>query len=217
MLLRTGSLRSFVRSAAHGLRAACTRHGNARLSLSLMLAAAGQALGSSASAQQGDPPPLAHYVFTASAGVPLRLTTQDRFDQGTLAPVYTDVLAGYVFPSAGSIRHGAGLGLSLNLSEDGGFTEPVLRYEQVVIMPSYLLSVHIDPEWFALAHAGLPISVSGGTTFGAELAFAFGYRLLAGFGVFAEAGLDAFIGTASTVNPTLSLEGGVFVDYEVLP
>jgi hypothetical protein len=208
MPLRTGSLRSLF--------------ANARVWLSPVLAGLfGMALQAvivaGAAAQIADPPPLAHYLLTASAGVPLRLAKQDTFDQGTLAPAYTDVLGGYVFPGTGSLRHGAGLGLSMNLSEDGGFTEPVLRYEQFVIMPSYLLSVNFDPAWFALAHAGLPISVSGGTTVGAELAFAIGYRVLAGFGVFAEGGFDAFIGTASTVNPTLSIEGGFFLDYEVLP
>jgi len=164
-----------------------------------------------------DPPALAHYVFTASAGVPLRLTTNDTFDQSALAPVFTDALAGYVFAGSGGLRHGAGLGLSLSLTEDGGFTEPVLRYEQFVITPSYLLALPFDPAWFALAHAGIPIVLTGGTTAGIEAAFAIGYRLLAGFGVFAEAGIDVFMGTASTVHPIVSIEGGAFLDYEVLP
>ena len=61
-------------------------------------------------------------------------------------------------------------------------------------MPSYLLSAQIGPQWFAL-----------------------GFRLLAGFGAFAEAGFDVFVGTESTLHPSVSIEGGLFLDYEVLP
>jgi hypothetical protein len=154
---------------------------------------------------------------SGSAGVPLRLGQDATFDQGTFAPVYTDVMAGYVFAGHGRVRHGAGVGMSLNLSEDGGFTEPVLKYAQFVIMPSYLLDLELDPSWLTLAHAGLPIVVSGGTTAGAEVAFALGYRVLAGCGVFTEASFDVFVGTASTLHPIMSLEAGLFFDYEVLP
>ena len=38
-----------------------------------------------------------------------------------------------------------------------------------------------------------------------------------GFGAFAEAGVDTFFGTGSTLDPLLSIEGGVFLDFEVLP
>jgi hypothetical protein len=203
MPLRTGSLRSSCANALLwlGLVSSAVLPGAAR-----------------AQAAPADQPPLAHYVLTASAGIPLRLGQRETFDQSAFAPAFADVLGGYVFPGqTGALRHGAGVGLSLNLTEDGGFTEPILRYDQLVITPSYLVSLRVDPAWFALAHAGIPIVATGGATFGVEAAFAFGYRLLAGFGAFAEASFDVFVGTETTLDPMIALEGGVFLDYEVLP
>jgi hypothetical protein len=162
-------------------------------------------------------PPVPHYMATWSAGVPLRLSKDAKFDQGTLAPAYTDMLAGYVFAGHGAIRHGAALGLSLNLSEDGGFTEPVAMYAQFVVMPTYLMMIDLAPELFCIAHAGVPINLHAGTTLGLEGAFAFGYRLFAGFGAFAEASVDTFAGTGSTFHTMLGIEGGIFLDFEVLP
>ncbi len=159
----------------------------------------------------------AHYVATLAAGVPLRLSRNVDFDQGVLAPVYLDALGGYVLSSHAEVRHGVGVGLSLNLSEDGGFTEPVAAASQFVVMPSYLLYWTPTPALFGLGHLGLPILVSGGRSVGVEVGAGLGYRLLAGLGVYAEAALGAFLGAASTVHATASLEIGVFLDYEVLP
>lgn len=162
-------------------------------------------------------PPLPHYLATWSAGVPLRLSKDEKFDQGTLAPVYTDLLAGYVFAGHGTMRHGAALGFSLNLTEDGGYTEPVRMYDQFVVMPAYVMMLDLAPELFSFAHAGIPINLHAGTTVGLELAFAIGYRILSGFGAFAEASFDTFVGTGSSYHPMLAIEGGVFIDFEVLP
>lgn len=159
---------------------------------------------------------LPHYVLTASVGVPLRLTRRDTFDQRRFAPLFFDALAGYVFASSRGFAHGAGLGFSLNLTEDGGFTEPVGPLQQFVLMPAYLLRAQLHPDLFALGHVGLPISLNAGTSVGLELAAALGYRLLAGFGTYAEAGLDAFGGGDNTLHLGFSLELGVFLDYEVL-
>lgn len=160
---------------------------------------------------------LPHYVLTSSLGVPLRLTVNDSFAQDRLAPAFFDALAGYVFPSTSRFAHGAALGFSLNLGKDGGFTEPVTAWQQFVLMPTYLLHYRLAPEWFALGHAGLPIALNAGTSVGLEAAAGVGYRLLAGLGAYAEAGLDFFGGAGSTVHASLSLELGLFVDYEVLP
>jgi hypothetical protein len=167
-----------------------------------------------ASAQAESP---ARYIASWSLGVPLRLGTNSDFGQKALAPVFTDALGGYVFSGKSRFRHGVGLGLSLNLTDDGGYTEPVRALDQLVVMPSYLLFYDAAPALFALGHFGIPFLVHGGTNAGAEVAFALGYRLLAGIGTFAEAGLDAFAGSGSTVHVTFSLEVGLFFDYEVLP
>lgn len=172
-----------------------------------------------AAAQEVEPEP-GHgerYLATWSAGVPLRLAPRDEFGQDALAPAFTDVLGGYVFAGGARLRHGVGVGASLNLAGDGGFAEPVYSADQLAIMPAYLLYGDFGPDWFGLGHLGVPIVVTGGSTAGAELAAALGYRLLAGTGLFAELSLDAFVGAGSKLHPTMALELGLFLDYEVLP
>ncbi len=173
----------------------------------------------SASAQDSAEAALAseRYLATVSAGVPLRLAQDEDYGQDTLAPVFTDALFGYVFAGEGTFRHGAALGLSLNLSRDGGYSEPVYAGEQFSVMPAYVLYADLGYDVLALAHLGVPIALTGVRSVGAELAGTIGYRLLARFGLFAQLSFDAFLGTGGTLNPTLALEGGVFFDFEVLP
>ena len=157
------------------------------------------------------------YLATLSVGAPLRLSRNVKFDQSVLAPIYADALGAYVLSSASRLRQAVGVGLSINLSEDGGFTEPVGIADQFVVMPSYLLYWDVDPNWLALAHLGIPVLASGGRSAGLEAGAGMGYRCLAGFGLYAEAAFAAFVGAASALHPTFSLELGVFLDYEVLP
>jgi hypothetical protein len=159
----------------------------------------------------------ARYLATLAVGAPLRLARNVEFDQGPIGPVYADGLGGYVLSSNARVRHGVGVGGSLNLSEEGGFTEPVPIASQIVIMPAYLVYWAADEAWFGLGHVGIPILAAGGRSVGLELGFGAAWRWLAGFGAYAEAALGAFAGAASTVHPSVSLELGVFVEYEVLP
>jgi hypothetical protein len=159
----------------------------------------------------------ARYLASASVGVPLRLTRSSEFGQSRVAPTFMDAMGGYVLPGGSRLRHGAGLGLSFNLAHDGGYTEPIAPWSQLVVMPSYLLYVDASPDLYCVGHLGLPILLHGGTSAGAELGFALGYRMLAGFGSFAQAGLDLFPGASSTAHLTFSLAAGLFLDYEVLP
>jgi hypothetical protein len=160
---------------------------------------------------------LPRYLTTVSVGLAMRLSVDDTFDQERLAPVFADALAGYVFESETEFAHGFGLGLSLNLSEDGGFTEPVDVMEQFVVMPTYLLYWNLAPELFAFGHAGVPITVAGGVNAGAEFGAALGYRVLAGVGAYTELAVELFGGANTTIHPMVSLELGLFLDYEVLP
>ena len=169
---------------------------------------------SSASAQEVDGPQ--RYFGALSTGAGLRLARNVDFGQTALVPAYIDALAGYVLPG-GALRHGFGLGASIAYTDDGGYVEPVIALEQLVLMPAYLLRYELDLDWTVLAHAGVPIVVAGGPSCGLELAGALGYRFLAGFGGFAELGFDTFIGTSTTFHPIATLELGVFIDYEVLP
>lgn len=156
------------------------------------------------------------YVALASVGAPLRLTRDVDLDQSALAPLYTDVVGGYVL-SGEHVRHGVGVGLSLNLTKDGGYTEPVAPGEQLAVAPEYLLYVDLGRDALFLGQAGLPIVLTGSQTIGLALSGALGYRFLAGMGAFAELGLESFVGVSSRIHPTVSLELGLFLDYEVLP
>lgn len=187
--------------------------------LLVLLAASTAAAQESRSVLESESPAVlpARYVLTLSAGVPLRLTQNVDYDQGTTAPLFGDVVVGYVLPGDGVHRQGFGLGASMNLSDDGGYTEPVAASDQIVLMPAYLGFWDLDADLFALGHLGVPFLIGGGDSAGLELAFALGYRLRAGAGLFAELGVDAFVGASSTLHPSVSAEAGIFVDYEVLP
>ena len=179
-----------------------------------LLSVASTTSGASAQAQSVQEPE--RYFGALSSGAGLRLARNVDFGQSAFAPAYVDALAGYVFPG-GALRSGFGLGASIAYTDDGGYTEPVIAFEQLVLMPAYLLRYELSPDWTVLAHSGIPIVVAGGPNCGLELAGALGYRFLAGFGAFAELGFDTFIGTATTFHPIATLELGVFIDYEVLP
>lgn len=158
-----------------------------------------------------------HYLATFSGGAPLRLTKNVDFGQATTAPFFIDGLLGYIFAGSDGLRHGVGLGASINLEDDGGFREPVLAFAQFVLMPAYVAYLSLDRDFLLLGHAGIPLLLSGGRSVGFELAAGLGYRLLSGVGIFGEAGLSIYPGVESTTHALLSLELGVFMDYEVLP
>jgi hypothetical protein len=186
-----------------------------RLTLSLVLVACCGASRAAAQAEPVESP--ARYLATWSLGAPLRLVQEADFGQDLPGPVFTDLFAGYVFSSAHRLRHGVGVGLSVNLSDDGGYAEPVYAGEQLTVMPAYMLYADLGLDVFGKAHLGVPIAITGGTTAGVELAGSVGYRLLAGLGAFAELFTDVFAGSGSKLHPTVGLELGVFLDYEALP
>ena len=84
-------------------------------------------------------------------------------------------------------------------------------------MPSYLLDLELDPIVFALAHAGLPIVVTAAPP---SVPSSRSRSVIACWRASACSPKPAsmlFVGTGSTLHPMLSLEAGVFLDYEVLP
>jgi len=178
-----------------------------------------QLLPLAAAAEHGDDDAVrpARYLASSAVGIPLRLNRNAEFGQSQLAPTFLDAMGGYVLPGGTRFRHGAGLGLSFNLAHDGGYTEPVRPWTQIVATPSYLVYWDGNADLYGVGHVGVPILLHGGTTAGAEIGAALGYRLLAGFGSFAQAGFDLFPGASSSVHLTFSLSVGLFLDYEVLP
>jgi hypothetical protein len=163
---------------------------------------------------QLDPP--AHAIAALSIGAPLRITRNVDFDQEVIAPVFVDVLLGVALWTRGW-QHGIGLGASLNMTADGGFTEPVGIAEQLVLMPTYLGYHALDDDFLLLGHLGVPIVLGATSTAGVELALGGGYRWLAGVLAYAELSSNMFIGAGTTANVLVSLELGIMLDYEVLP
>lgn len=182
----------------------------------LLLMAALFASASSVRAQEAEPEvdEPSRMVGMLSAGVPLRLTLDKTLDQSRIAPAFGNVLLGYELPGQ-RLRHGFGVGLSWNMSHEGGYTTPVYAGDQLVLMPAYLAYYKLNPDVFGIGHVGVPILVRGGSSAGLELGAMIAYRLTAGTGVFAGLDLDAY--NALGFNLLASLELGVVIDYEVLP
>ncbi len=151
-------------------------------------------------------------------GGPLRVARNVDFGQERFGPLFVDLLGGYLFPFGSWWRHGIGVGLSMNATKDGGFSEPVQPAEQLVVNPGYLAYFDFHPDIFCLGHFSIPFQVlEKPESWGIETAIGIGYKLSAGAGAYLESSLDFFFGFDSTVHPLLSLELGIFLDYEILP
>lgn len=161
--------------------------------------------------------PLMHWIASLGIGVPVRLSKEKELGQERVAPVFLDGFGGIVFPTGSFVQHGLGLGVSIGMSEDGGFYEPTPAGSQAALMPAYVAYLPMGADLWVLGHLGVPLLIAGGTSAGLELAATLGYRLLAGFGAYTELGVSGFAGAESRVNVLGSLEVGLFVDYEVLP
>jgi hypothetical protein len=159
-----------------------------------------------------------HYLAMLTAGAGLRLTRNDELGQRSLGPAFLDGFAAYLLSGRTGARHGPGLGFSSNLVADGGFAEPVAAGEQWTLVPSYLACWNPHPDLLLAAHLGPVFQVSGRSkSRGGEAALGAGYRILAGVGLYAESTISIFGGAYATLNPALSLEAGLFLDYEALP
>ena len=76
----------------------------------------------------------------------------------------------------------------------------------------------LSDDFVLTGHVGLGIatgapSISLGTEVGAGLA----YMLTAGLGLYVQATQNVWFGSEMTIHPTLSGEGGIVIDYEMLP
>lgn len=182
------------------------------------------------SASSEDPLRIMGYLG-AGLGFRLLANLDLPFDQNFLAPAYLD-LGAAVFLPGNELRHGVGLYLSTNLSQDNGLAG-ITPLTQWVITPSYQLLL---PLWRIVEgmnrdevqvqiRVGIPLVIGQGLgdtsrvdfTFGGELAAAFHYKFLAGFGIYVEAQLDVYGGMRDTVHPVVALDAGFLIDYEVLP
>ncbi len=166
------------------------------------------------------------------AGIGFRLLANldPLFEHEFIAPAYLDLGAAVYLPGR-ELRHGVGLGLTTNLSQDSGSAGQA-SLTQWVITPSYHLLL---PLWRLMGadrdevqvqiRVGIPLVLGQGLgdtarvdfTIGGELAAAVHYKFLAGFGIYAEANLAVYGGMRDTVHPIVSIDAGFLIDYEVLP
>ncbi len=166
-----------------------------------------------ASAQQAPLDPW-RVVALTSVGAPLRVTRRADLGQSTFAPLFIDANVGVLLPGRGGFRHGPLLGVSTNLSVDGGFYAPVEVFSQWVMSVGYMARLDLNDDVFALGHLAIPFDVGETGSVGAELSAGLAYRVLSGFGAFAAWSGNVFGGEGGASAIT-SIELGAFIDYEV--
>ncbi len=202
---------------------------------------AGQARGSYAwggnrAAEPEDPLRIVGYTG-AGIGIRLLANLDPPFHQDFVAPAYWELGGAVYFPGA-ELRHGVGLSFTTNLTPDGTMSGGIQPGSQWVITPSYHLLVplrrlipDLGHDWVSIqGRVGIPLVFGaalgggGGTDFslGGELAAAVLFKFLAGFGLYVELQAAVFGGGPnptgeSTVHPMLGIDGGLLIDYEVLP
>jgi hypothetical protein len=175
-------------------------------------------------------------VAFGGAGVGFRLISYRLLSQDTVAPVYAEVGGGVFFPGR-EIRHGATLGVSTNLTEDGqGVLEAAQQY---VITPSYVirfpLRYYVDGleyDWLSVSgRIGVPLGVTltnnqarsdptdVGFSWGVSVAAGAVFKFLTGLGVYLDVSFDLFFGVDTpdgNVFPVVTPELGLLFSYEVL-
>ncbi len=142
------------------------------------------------------------------------------------SPPYLQLRGGWFFEGDGDIQHGVGLGVASNLSPDGTTGLGIDPFTQWVLSPSYFFRYHFSPWFQLMAHFGVPMAISNVTgagqsatdfNWGFELQVGGVFKFLTGLGVYAAANVTTWFAGVDMVWPTLSFEGGLMFEYEVLP
>lgn len=173
-----------------------------------------------------------HYgaVFgSVGAGTTIRMIRYEVLtNTDQVAPAYLQLRGGYFFEGDGLFQHGAVLGIASNLGGEGYGAAGIDPFGQWALAPAYM--VRLIPEgdignWLqATGRLGIPLAFAtdgGGNTlftWGWELGIGVLFHFLAGMGLYAEADLSMyFADDPANLHPLISFEGGLFIDYEVLP
>ncbi len=159
-------------------------------------------------------------LLSVGAGASLRIVKNLTLQQDQFAPAFVDVFGAFVFPGSGW-RHGVGLLLSTNITGDGGDPNGFDPLGQFFAGAEYVAYFRLSDDFVVDGHVGPLFGTSGGgdggPSVGLELALSASYLLFAGLGIYVEGSASAFLGATNTVHPLVSIEGGLFIDYEVLP
>ena len=159
-------------------------------------------------------------------GGSLRLIEHSELQQDRLAPAYLEAQGSVVLPTRGALRHSALVSVSTNLEPDGSYLSGPDPFEQWVAAAGYGLHIGLGhphvPQWVVGGHVAGALVATPDLTWGVELGLDAAYHILAGFGVYAEITGATFFGAEDragnlTVHPTLSLELGLTLDFELLP
>ena len=144
---------------------------------------------------------------------PYRLETVlgDDAESLSLTATYLDISAGAAFGPPDALQHGAALHASFALH----------GIPQEVLTPSYVAMARFSPLRFH-GRAGTPIVLEPDAGVGGEIAAGMAWLFTAGLGVGLELCASLFYGAAThdrsiTAIPVISLQGGLAVDYEILP
>ena len=145
---------------------------------------------------------------------PYRLATPIGEDpeSASFSATYLDLGVGAALGPPDWLQHGAELSLSIALD---GVAQEVLGLSYVALLP-------LGDHALVRGRAGLPIVLEPDASVGFELAAGGTWFLTGGLGLSAELVGSLFYGAAtpeksSTAIPLLSLELGIWMDYEVLP
>ncbi|HET7540165.1 MAG TPA: hypothetical protein VFK05_09840 [Polyangiaceae bacterium] len=146
---------------------------------------------------------------------PYRLATPlgDTPESLSFSAAYYDFSLGLVRGPARGLSHGGVVHLSLAAQ---GIPQQVLSL-------SYAALTRLDNgRTLLLGRAGIPITLSPDLSAGLEAAVGGAYMISAGLGVQSELAFSLYYGAATqersvTTIPVLSLQLGLFIDYEVLP
>lgn len=166
------------------------------------------------------PGPYVHLLGTASIGDSIRFNNPFRLEHQlgetgeslSLTPPYGNVGLGFALGDPDGLQHG--LSVQWNWALAG--------LPQHVVTPAYLLLIDGGRPWLWFGRAGVPVILNPDPNAGGELSVGGAYLFTAGIGVQAELVGNVFYGAATwdkkiTTIPMLSLQAGLFVDYEVLP
>jgi hypothetical protein len=145
---------------------------------------------------------------------PYRLSTVlgDDSESLSLSATYADVGLGALLGQPRGLQHGAVAHLSIATD---GITQEVASLSYQALMP-------FGSRWLVTGRAGVPVVLEPDLNPGFELGSGGAFMLGGGVGVGGELVFSLFYGAATldhsaSVIPLLSLQLGVWLDYEVLP
>lgn len=158
----------------------------------------------------------ARIFASVGAGGGLRMVQYNNLTQERYIPAFLQLRGGWFFSGEGDFQHGAALGVSANIMPDGSTVTGIDPFGQWTFSLAYIARYWFDDSWQAYGSLAASIALDDSAQLpGAELNIGMIYKPWAGLGGYLGLGASAFF--ANDVQPLLSGEAGVVIDWEVLP